>query len=424
MAGERARALAYRTLTSRPLRRLSLAGLVAAWGSFGHMLPKEWTDGIDRFFARDLIGNIPAGGQGPPDSFRLSFVNAWFDQRITGVRLSVDGRKIDPRRLELRSPAGNCRADELIAMDFPPGEGVELIALGIVLEDGLHLLELYLDMELAPMIIPIVPIEMRDGAGDLPTPGDRFRARAPWPPAGLPEGVVHVVPHIHYDVEWLQTREVFERVGESNLHEALRLMDADPEMTFVVDQVPQLEPFRRRDPGGFERLAALVAEGRVEPVNGLYAEPDTNLISGESLVRQAVAWQEFCMASFGVRSTCGWLIDSFGMSAQLPQILEPSGTGALFFSRARPPGYAPASSSGRGWTGPACLPTGCPRCTTRAIPSGPIRPRRWRRCCGTTGSSGRRARRSTCSIRRVSTTDGLRRSTAPWLASGTATSKA
>lgn len=342
MGGEKARAVAYRILTSGPLRSVTLAGLIAAWNAYGDRLPREWTDGIDRFFAREFIGNVCAAGEGAPDSFRLAFVNAWFDQRITGASLAIDGRAIAQRDLLLRSAAGRCRADELTTLEFPPGEVVEMLALGTVLGDGLHLLELFIDMELAPMIIPVVPIEMRGGAGDFPMLADRFRAREQWPPAGLPQGIVHVVPHIHYDVEWLQTREVFERVGESNLHEALRLMDGDPEMTFTTDQVPQLESFKRRDPAGFERLVALVSEGRVEPVNGLYSEPDINLVSGESLLRQSIAWEEFCLENFGVRSSTGWLIDSFGMSAQLPQILKATGTSSLFFSRARPAGDGPS----------------------------------------------------------------------------------
>jgi len=342
MGAERVRAQAYRILTSAPLRSASLAGLIAVWKVVGEKLPREWTEGIDMFFAREFIGNVSADGDGPADSFRIGFVNAWFDQRITGARLAIDGRTIAAGDLQLRSSEGRQRADEFTTFEFPPGEVVELLALGTVLGDGLHLLEMTIDMELAPMIIPIVPIEMRDGAGDFPILEDRFRPPPQWPPVGLAPGEVHVVPHIHYDVEWLQTRGAFERVGESNLREMLRLMDADPEMTFATDQVPQLESFKRRDPAGFERLAALVREGRIEPVNGLYCEPDTNLLCGESLVRQSVAWQRFCLDNFSVMSTCGWLIDSFGMSAQLPQILQASGTSSLFFSRARPAGDGPS----------------------------------------------------------------------------------
>ena len=338
MTHQRARALAYRTLTSAPLNALTLRGLTLAWGAFGDMLPREWVDGIDRFFARDLIGNVSSGAAGAPDTFRLAFVNAWFDQRITGVTLSIDGRRVRASDLVLRSDERETPVSELTPFEFPPGGVVELLAPGRPLADGLHLLELGIYMELAPMVIPIVPILMRGGAGDLPVLADLFRSLPPWPPGKLAPGRAHVVPHIHYDVEWIQTREVFERVGEANLHELLRLMEADPEMTFATDQVPQLESFKRRDPAGFERLAALVRRGRIEPVNGMYCEPDTNLVSGESLVRQSVAWQRYSIENFGAASSCGWLIDSFGMSAQLPQILAQSGTSSLFFSRARPAG--------------------------------------------------------------------------------------
>jgi len=69
----------------------------------------------------------------------------------------------------------------------------------------------------------------------------------------------------------------------------------------------------------------------------MYGEPDVNLVSGESLVRQSVAWQRYALETFGRTSDCGWLIDSFGMSAQLPQILAKSATPYLAFSRTRVP---------------------------------------------------------------------------------------
>jgi alpha-mannosidase len=346
------RSIAYRVLTSRPLNPLAAHAFYRGFRRFGAgLVPHEWIDGIDRFFVRDLMGNVDLDGDGAPDGFRLAICNAWYDQRITGVTISMDGRRLGPGEVLLHTSRGQVRAGDITSLDFPPGEAVEIIMPGRTLADGLHILDMVVNMELAPMIIPVLPLLVRNGAADVLILEDRFSPLPEWPPPALEPGTVHVVPHIHYDVEWLQSREVFEPVGEANLREALRLMEADPEMTFVVDQVPHLEPFRRRDPRGFERLVELVQLGRVEAVNGMYSEPDTNLVSGESLVRQSVAWQRYALKTFGAYSRCGWLIDSFGMSAQLPQILASSGTDFFAFSRARVEAPAPSEFTWEGLDG-------------------------------------------------------------------------
>ena len=334
MPGHLLRGSIYRVLTAKPFSRPVALVLETGFRRFGgSLLPRELIDGIDRYFVRDMTGNVDADGDGAPDSFRFTITNAWYDQRITGVELGLDGRRVPSRSILLRSGQEEVLASDMRALEFPPGKPVEIIAIGRALGDGLHLLDMVIDMELGPLIIPVLPVSLRGGIGDVPILEDCFRPLPEWPPTELRQGRVHVVPHIHYDVEWLQTRDVFERVGLGNLREALRLMELDEEMTFVVDQVPHLEPFRRRDPSGFERLVELVREGRIEPVNGMYCEPDVNILSGESLVRQSIGWQSYALERFGSYSRCGWLIDSFGMCSQLPQIFKKSGTDYFVYSR-------------------------------------------------------------------------------------------
>lgn len=351
------RALAHMILTSRPFAPITARALELGFRRFGgELVPHEWIEGIDRFFVRDMMGNCDADGDGAADSFRLTITNAWFDQRITGVALAIDGRRISPGGIAVRYPGGETRASDIGVLAFPPGVPVELIALGALLRDGFHVLDIDIAMELAGQTIPFFPILVRgDGRADSAVLADRFEPAPAWPPAGLAPGRVHVVPHVHYDIEWLRTADVFEKVGERNYEEALGLMEEDQEMTFVVDQVPPLESFRRRDPAAFERMAALARAGRLEAVNGMYSEPDVNLVSGESLVRQSVAWQRYAAEAFGEPSPCGWLIDSFGMSAQMPQILSASGTRYLAFSRARVPADLPSEFVWEGLDGSTVL---------------------------------------------------------------------
>lgn len=57
----------------------------------------------------------------------------------------------------------------------------------------------------------------------------------------------------------------------------------------------------------------------------MWVEPDLNIPSGESLVRQSLYGQKFYMEEFSKRSFIEWLPDTFGYCASLPQILKLSG---------------------------------------------------------------------------------------------------
>ena len=52
----------------------------------------------------------------------------------------------------------------------------------------------------------------------------------------------------------------------------------------------------------------------------MWVEPDTNVPSGESLVRQLVYGKRFFAEEFGVETHELWIPDVFGYSAALPQI--------------------------------------------------------------------------------------------------------
>jgi alpha-mannosidase len=57
----------------------------------------------------------------------------------------------------------------------------------------------------------------------------------------------------------------------------------------------------------------------------MWVEPDTNMTSGESLVRQLIHGKRFFKEELGVDSVVLWLPDTFGYSAALPQILRGCG---------------------------------------------------------------------------------------------------
>ena len=85
---------------------------------------------------------------------------------------------------------------------------------------------------------------------------------------------------------------------------------------------------KQRHPALYERMRRAVADGRMELQGSFWVEPDTNLPSGESLVRQALVGRRFLQEEFGLTDEqlrlC-WLPDTFGYNGNLPQILRGAG---------------------------------------------------------------------------------------------------
>lgn len=69
----------------------------------------------------------------------------------------------------------------------------------------------------------------------------------------------------------------------------------------------------------------MAAEGRFEVVGGSWVEFDGNIPSGESMMRQFLYGQNFFKDNFGAYSTNFFMPDTFGYSAQLPQIMKEAG---------------------------------------------------------------------------------------------------
>ena len=138
---------------------------------------------------------------------------------------------------------------------------------------------------------------------------------------------VHVtcIGHTHIDVAWLwRLRHTREKSARS-FSTVLRLMEQYPEYIFLQGQ-PQLYEYIKTDyPEIYKQIKKMIAEGQWEVDGGMWVEADTNLISGESLVRQILIGSRFIEEEFGKEVEYLWLPDVFGYSWALPQILEKSG---------------------------------------------------------------------------------------------------
>ncbi len=136
---------------------------------------------------------------------------------------------------------------------------------------------------------------------------------------------VVAVGHAHIDSAWLWPARETRRKAARTFANALALMDADPEFVFAASSAQQFAWVEEDYPELFARIAERVSEGRFIPVGGMWVEADTNLPSGESLVRQFVEGTLYFQEKFGIETDELWLPDSFGYSAALPQIARAAG---------------------------------------------------------------------------------------------------
>ena len=63
-------------------------------------------------------------------------------------------------------------------------------------------------------------------------------------------------------------------------------------------------------------------EGKFHPEGALWVESDTNIPSGESLIRQFVRGKRWFRRELGVDAKMAWMPDTFGFSVALPQIMQ------------------------------------------------------------------------------------------------------
>lgn len=137
--------------------------------------------------------------------------------------------------------------------------------------------------------------------------------------------LMSAIGHTHIDVAWRwRLRQTREKAGRS-FATVLALMKEFPDYKFMSPQAQLYDYVKRDYPAVYEGIKQAVKEKRWEPEGSMWVESDTNVISGESLVRQFLFGKGFFEEEFGVENKIMWLPDVFGYSGALPQIMAKSG---------------------------------------------------------------------------------------------------
>ena len=142
--------------------------------------------------------------------------------------------------------------------------------------------------------------------------------------------IVYAIGHCHIDTCWLWPWAETKRKVARSWSNQCDLMDRYPEHRFTCSQAQQFKWLKEYYPSVFNRVKEWVKKGHFQPVGGSWVEHDTNMPSGESLVRQFLYGQRFFQSHFGERCTTFWLPDTFGYSTQIPQVCRLAGMSRFF----------------------------------------------------------------------------------------------
>ena len=135
----------------------------------------------------------------------------------------------------------------------------------------------------------------------------------------------YAIGNSHLDLAWLWPMAETHRKTARTFAAQLRLIDEYPDYRYLQSQPASYVMCKEHYPELYERIKEAIKKGQWIAEGAMWVEPDTNMTSGESLIRQLIHGKRFFKDELGVDSKVLWLPDTFGYSAALPQILKGCG---------------------------------------------------------------------------------------------------
>ncbi len=136
--------------------------------------------------------------------------------------------------------------------------------------------------------------------------------------------MIHLICNSHIDPSWMWDYQEGVGVAGSTFYQAAEFFK---EFDYIFNHNESLlyEFIEQTDPELFGRIQELVKTGKWHIMGGWYLQPDCNLPSGESIVRQIRLGRLYCMEKFTARPTVAVNFDTFGHSVGIVQILKKCG---------------------------------------------------------------------------------------------------
>ncbi len=174
-----------------------------------------------------------------------------------------------------------------------------------------------------------------------------------------PGWTMFMVSHFHYDPVWWNTQGAYTsewaedppgRARQTNgfelVHAHLEMARREPEYKFVLAEVDYLKPYWDTRPEDRADLRRFIAQGRVEVMGGTYNEPNTNLTSPETTIRNLVHGMGFQRHVLGADPATAWQLDVFGHDPQFPGMAADAGLTSSSWARGPHHQWGPALGGG------------------------------------------------------------------------------
>jgi alpha-mannosidase len=135
----------------------------------------------------------------------------------------------------------------------------------------------------------------------------------------------NLLGHAHLDMAWLWTTTETYEVAQRTFTSVLNLQKEYPHLTFCHTSPALYQWIEHNCPDLFLAIQQAIKTNQWEALGGMWIEPEVNIISGESIIRQLLYGQQYFQEKFGKNTKVAWLPDSFGFPWQLPQLLKQCG---------------------------------------------------------------------------------------------------
>ena len=172
----------------------------------------------------------------------------------------------------------------------------------------------------------LISIDERDVTGTadaaLKILRDALRGNAP-----ASQTACRAVGHAHIDTAWLWPLGETRRKCMRTFASVLSLQERFPDFYFMHSQAQHYAWIERESPELFAKISNRIRDGRWEAGGAMWVEPDCNVPSGESLIRQIIHGTRYWNEKFGVHASQRHLFlpDTFGFPTILPQIMKLAG---------------------------------------------------------------------------------------------------
>lgn len=132
---------------------------------------------------------------------------------------------------------------------------------------------------------------------------------------------LHLICNAHLDPIWQWEWQEGASAALATFSSAVDLAE-EFDYIFCHNEVTLYKYVEEYAPALFDRIKKLISAGKWKIMGGWYLQPDCNMSSGESLVRQILVGKKYFLEKFGVFPEIAIGFDTFGHSGGLPQIIK------------------------------------------------------------------------------------------------------